>query len=163
MLNKICSLLFVLMLSGCAQVYLAQSDVTAYPVAVQSPIVALNETVSLQEDLDSWLGECEYLYIAATKEALQCLEENPDIAQMPGYTAPKVIMHELIIYKDNGEYFAICTGNGWMTGYEIQATVRGNSKEIEIVFQDLTWGFWYEAPEIGEVIFKLKKWGRISL
>jgi hypothetical protein len=125
-----------------------------------------DETTETQANLDDWLGEYVYLYSTAAPDYEDIIkdffEKNPSLSEkdLPAHMFPKYIAYEFIIYKDDeGRYSAAYLANGWMTGEEMQTTVRGNSEEIELVLQELTLFISSNHPEIGEVLFTLEKAG----
>lgn len=54
--------------------------------------------------------------------------------------------YEIIIYENNGRYYADICNDGWMTGTNIRAQVKGDRREITLFFQEVLPGdIFYES------------------
>ena len=73
---------------------------------------------------------------------------------------PQTVIHELSIYKESDQYYAIFTVEGWLTYYKIKAQVIGDSDHISILYdshEDGVNAFTKEDPVKESVLFKLIK------
>lgn len=113
------------------------------------PIMTISIYLTIQKDgkdLDSWIGE--YSYVAV-------ISHNSGLLNY-------IIEYNINIYKQDKEYYAKITNEGWQTQVRTLASVKGNEKKIDIIFlETLPDDHIYDSEryDAGEVLLQFQRDG----
>lgn len=85
-------------------------------------------------NLDEWLGK--YLYIYSS---------NPDAPEpesdTPGYMVPRIYYHEILIYKEQEQYYATYSVEGPLVHFSLSTTIQVDCSEMCLLYESDLKGF----------------------